>query len=118
MPGFFSWVKSVSQGALCSRPQIIFESMREVEDKAKYEKKVLIVYKDDVYDVTGYIDAHPGGKEIMVLANFKMVDKLFDKYHYPLGEAPGIMKKYKIGHLRANWYKNKEEHDNLAKNVD
>ena len=78
--------------------------MRDVQEKAKAEGKLLIVYKDGVYDVTNYLDSHPGGKKTLIESNSKIVDKMFDKYHYPLGDAPKIMKRYYIGSLRENWF--------------
>jgi cytochrome b involved in lipid metabolism len=62
--------------------------------------KVYIIYKDGVYDITKYLDNHPGGKQILLKANCKIVDVAFDKYHYPLGSAPAQMKKMKIGEVR------------------
>jgi len=83
--------------------------MEEVRQLAEITGKVLIVYKDDVFDVTKYLSDHPGGKEILMLANGKVVDKIFDKYHYPLGDAPKIMKKFKIGYLSPDWYLKQKE---------
>ena len=80
----------------------IFDDEAAVEAKAKADQRVLVMYKDNVYDITTYLDKHPGGKEILVMASSKIIDKVFDKYHYPKGDAPGIMKKYLIGVIVRN----------------
>jgi Cytochrome b involved in lipid metabolism len=77
----------------------IYKDYAEIEKEAKKTGKVLIIYKDSVYDVTNFLDEHPGGRELLLLANGKIVDKVWDKYHYPLGKAPKLLKKYKIGEV-------------------
>ncbi len=78
----------------------IFKDEAHVVEEAEKNKKIYIMYKDSVYDCTNYLDKHPGGKQILVQANGKIVDKVFDKYHYPLGSSPSIMKKLKVGEIR------------------
>jgi cytochrome b involved in lipid metabolism len=84
---------------LWKKDLIIFHDYSEVEKEAQKKGKVLIIYKDSVYDVTTFLDEHPGGKELLLLANGKIVDKVWDKYHYPLGKAPKLMRKFKIGEV-------------------
>ena len=95
---FSQWLKKTFSSTTFE----IFENEEAVEKKAKAEKRILIMYKDNVYDVTTYMHNHPGGSEIILQANCKIVDKVFDKYHYPLGDAPKIMKKYLIGKIERN----------------
>jgi cytochrome b involved in lipid metabolism len=78
----------------------IFNDYAKVLEDATATKRVLIIYKDGVYDATRYLDSHPGGKQILIMANGKITDKLFDKYHYPFGSAPTRLKKMKIGEVR------------------
>jgi len=96
---FSGWVKKVT--ALCglNNDLIIFTGEDDVAQRAEKENKILIMYKDNVYDCTTYLDKHPGGKQILIQAKAKIVDKIFDKYHYPLGDAPKIMKKYLVGKI-------------------
>ncbi len=96
---FSSWVKKVTSICGLKNEEIIFQSEADVAEKAEKENRVLMMYKDNVYDCTKYLDAHPGGKQILLQAKGKIVDKVFDKYHYPLGDAPKIMKKYLIGKI-------------------
>lgn len=87
---------------LWKKELIIYNDYAQVEKEAKKTGKVLIIYKDSVYDVTNFLDEHPGGKELLLLANGKIVDKVWDKYHYPLGKAPKLLKKFKIGEVHPN----------------
>lgn len=87
-------------GCLLKPEPKIFTHYSKVEEEAIATKRVLIIYQDVVYDVTGFLDRHPGGKQILMMANSKIVDKLFDRYHYPLGSARTQMKKMKIGEVK------------------
>jgi len=104
-----TWFKDKALPLLSQPKQVMFNDMEEVRQLAEITGKILIVYQDDVFDVTNYLKDHPGGKEILLLANGKVVDKIFDKYHYPLGDAPKIMKKFKIGSLRPDWFLKQKE---------
>jgi len=106
MPSIGAWVKQIIHFPMTqSHPEsITFGSMEDVTKRAKASGRILIVYKDDVYDVTHYLDEHPGGKQILLMSNCKIVDKMFDKYHYPQGDGPKQLKHYKIGSLKPYWY--------------
>ena len=82
------------------KPQLLtFDDEAAVVEKANKEGRILMMLQNDVYDVTNYLDKHPGGKEVLLMANGKIIDKVFAKYHYPLGKAPQVLKKYKIGYI-------------------
>lgn len=49
----------------CSKHQKTFSSEEDVVREAKDLDKIYIMYKDTVYDVTDYIDSHPGGSKIL-----------------------------------------------------
>ena len=53
------------------------------EDVAKHNAlpSVWSVYKGDVYDITMYINVHPGGKKILEKVYGKDMTPLFDKFH-------------------------------------
>ena len=54
-----------------------------MEDVAKHNAlpSVWSVYKGDVYDITMYINVHPGGKKILEKVYGKDMTPLFDKFH-------------------------------------
>ena len=51
-----------------------------------------------VYDVTNYLDDHPGGREVMIDLAGKNADELFEDIGHS-HEARKIMQKYMIGEL-------------------
>lgn len=56
----------------------------------KNEKDLWIVIDTEVYDLSGFVDSHPGGKKILLRVGGKDASKQFWKYH---NEA--ILNKYK-----------------------
>lgn len=53
------------------------------------EKGMYIVIDNGVYDVTGFVDEHPGGAKILKRVAGKDASKQFWKYH-----NEGVLKKY------------------------
>jgi len=41
----------------------------EVQKEARENKRVLVTYKDGVYDLTKFAKAHPGGSEKLLMAS-------------------------------------------------
>uniref|UniRef100_A0A2A4K2U3 Cytochrome b5 n=1 Tax=Heliothis virescens TaxID=7102 RepID=A0A2A4K2U3_HELVI len=61
-------------------------------------KSVWIVIRNDVYDVTAYIDEHPGGEDPLLEAAGQDATIAFEDVGHS-EDARTIMKKYKIGKL-------------------
>ncbi|KAJ0172460.1 hypothetical protein K1T71_011599 [Dendrolimus kikuchii] len=57
-----------------------------------------IVYKDSVYDVSRYIDEHPGGRDAILGEAGKDATKAFNEVGHS-SDATTIMAKYKIGEI-------------------
>jgi cytochrome b involved in lipid metabolism len=52
-----------------------------------------------VYDVTEFVDRHPGGRELLLLSVGREATDLFNSYH-PFTNAPrAVLQKYRIGKL-------------------
>lgn len=63
------------------------------------EESAWIAIDGKVYDVTDFVDKHPGGKEMLLLCVGREATDLFNSYH-PFTEKPrAILKKYCIGSL-------------------
>lgn len=61
-----------------------------------------VAVEGKVYDVTKWVDSHPGGSEYIELAAGRDITYLFDSYH-PFTEKPAeILKKFEIGTLKTN----------------
>ena len=59
------------------------------------------VYVDDtVYDVTSFIDRHPGGRDMILLMAGRDITDLFRTYH-PFTDSPmKVIQQFKIGKLK------------------
>lgn len=76
----------------------------EVEKHSTVEDCWIILGNDsnggaNVYDVTKYLDDHPGGPEIMLEFAGKNGDEMFEDINHS-SEARSKMKEYKIGKLK------------------
>ncbi|EPE27564.1 Cytochrome b5-like heme/steroid binding protein [Glarea lozoyensis ATCC 20868] len=75
-------------------------TIKEVAEHHKDSDKGLYIIVDaDVYDVTGFVDEHPGGAKILKRVAGKDASKQFWKYH-----NESVLKKYqpklKIGSVK------------------
>jgi len=64
-------------------------SPSEVSAHSSPEKGMYIIVDDGVYDVTGFVDEHPGGAKILKRVAGKDATKQFWKYH-----NESVLKKY------------------------
>ena len=87
-------------------------SYEEVEKYNNVKKGIYVTYKDSVYDVTDFVNNHPGGKDKILLAAGKSIDKYWNLYPQHINN-PDIYKEIltpmKVGILE-NY---KESNDNL-----
>ena len=63
------------------------------------KNKVLISYKDNVYNITDFIKEHPGGGEKIMLAAGKAIDPYWDIYPQHLKNTEDILESMKVGKL-------------------
>ena len=72
-----------------------------VEEVAKHNElpSVWSIYKGDVYDITMYLDYHPGGIDILKPCFGKDMTELFNKYHSYI-RIDGFIGKFKIGYIK------------------
>ncbi|KAK3742762.1 hypothetical protein QZH41_018975, partial [Actinostola sp. cb2023] len=65
-----------------------------------------------VYDVTKFIDRHPGGRDVLLMAAGRDVTMVFESYHAFSEKAPKyvdleqqrVLEKYCVGELVSNKY--------------
>ncbi|XP_017487503.1 PREDICTED: cytochrome b5-like [Rhagoletis zephyria] len=62
------------------------------------KKSVWIVIHDSVYDVTPFLDEHPGGEEVLIEQAGKEATEAFEDVGHST-DAREMMAKYKIGEL-------------------
>ncbi|KAI9662588.1 MAG: hypothetical protein M1821_008755 [Bathelium mastoideum] len=74
-------------------------SANEVKEHSTVEKGLYIIIDNNVYEMGGFVDEHPGGAKILKRVGGKDASKQFWKYH-----NESVMKKYqdrlKIGSLK------------------
>ncbi|XP_053621962.1 cytochrome b5-like [Plodia interpunctella] len=63
-------------------------------------KNVLFVINNDVYDVTKFIDEHPGGHEVLIAVTGKDGTEEWEDVGHSL-DAKELMVKYKVGTIVA-----------------
>ncbi|CAH0722097.1 unnamed protein product, partial [Brenthis ino] len=70
---------------------------KELESQNSREEAIIII-DNSVYDVTKFLDEHPGGEEVLLeLAGQDATDAFEDISHS--SDARSLMKKYKIGEV-------------------
>ena len=72
-----------------------------VEEVAKHNAlpSIWSIYKGDVYDITMYLDYHPGGVDVLKPCFGKDMTELFNKYHSYI-RIDGFIGKFKIGYIK------------------
>lgn len=85
-------------------PKAMFDSpiqtftWQEVADHAT-EESAWIAIDGLVYDVTAFVDSHPGGREMLLLSVGRDATDLFNSYHPFTSKPRAVLKKYRIGSL-------------------
>lgn len=76
-------------------------SKEEVASHRTKEDKIWVTYKDGVYDVTEWVDIHPGGTARIMLAAGGPIDPFWAMYQqHNTAQVHEILKGYRIGRLK------------------
>ena len=83
-----------------------------IEEVAKHNAlpSIWSIYKGDVYDITMYLDYHPGGIDVLKPCFGKDMTELFNKYHSYI-RIDGFIGKFKIGYIKKDESKPKNPED-------
>ncbi|KAH8365487.1 hypothetical protein KR093_001267 [Drosophila rubida] len=79
----------------------IYQLSEVAENNGKKGKPVWIIYKGNVYDVTGFVKNHPGGEDLILEVAGKDATKAFNGAGHS-SDAVNDLKKYKIGEVAIN----------------
>jgi len=91
--------ESCARGPQKSRPATEF-TREEVADHSTRDKRVWVTYKDGVYDVTDFLDMHPGGAQRLMLAAGGAIDPFWAMYaQHNTDEVRQMLDGYRIGNL-------------------
>ena len=76
-------------------------SREEVSSHASLDKGVWVIYENKVYDITEFIENHPGGQNKIILAAGRNLEPFWDMYAiHKKPEILEILREYYIGDLR------------------
>jgi len=90
----------------------VFTSFQEFEKFcSENPSKTCVVYKNNVFDVTEFLDDHPGGPAFIVDNQSKDITKIFhdDDLHEHSDNAVRMLSKYKIGLIKDDQKQEKVE---------
>lgn len=79
-------------------------SRKEVAEHYNSETRIWVIFRDGVYDITDFINVHPGGSEKILMAAGGYLDVFWAMYSFHLTSdfVFEILHKYRIGNLNPN----------------
>lgn len=117
----FELMKRIPIKQLCNNENIVEQfNSYTLEEIKKHNKEgdLWCYYKGDVYDITEFVNEHPGGK-IILNAGGENLEEIWEKYnvdwHLSNDFVQSTLEKYKIGKIKEE-YKGETVYDNLNKN--
>ncbi|GMI07232.1 hypothetical protein TrLO_g6075 [Triparma laevis f. longispina] len=84
-----------------AEPKLREFSLTEVKES---KRKVLVIYKNDVYDITNFVSAHPGGKDKIMLAKGSYIEPYWSYYPQHTNNKyviDSVLSPMKVGTLRS-----------------
>jgi len=93
---------------------ITFSTRQEYNDYCqKHSTKTHIIYKGSVYDVTEFLDDHPGGPELITDYKNKDISEIFlsEQHHEHSQAAQRMLASYKIGTILESGSEEKQEEE-------
>mmetsp|Transcript_58347 Transcript_58347/g.103704 ORF Transcript_58347/g.103704 Transcript_58347/m.103704 type:complete len:582 (-) Transcript_58347:67-1812(-) len=96
--------KELAPGAKPGEPVIKFS---EVKKHNSPSKGIWVTYRNGVYDITDFIQNHPGGLERILKAAGGQIDPFWAMYaQHNVQSVKEVLGEYRIGHLSDEEYKN------------
>lgn len=72
----------------------------EIAQHNSMDRRVWVTYKDGVYDVTEFVEQHPGGASRLLLAAGGALDPFWNMYkQHQTQEVKALLEGYRIGNL-------------------
>lgn len=66
------------------------------------DKHALVAIRNKVYDVTDFLDRHPGGRSQLLVGAGRDVTQVFESYHKEETQSGSLMEKFYVGDLVTN----------------
>ena len=90
---------------------------KDVSQHYNYETRIWVIFRDGVYDITDFVNVHPGGSDKILMAAGGYLDVFWAMYSFHLTSdfVFEILHKYRIGNLNANDVLKESEIPNFSK---
>lgn len=105
----YSWIAGQGEGVSCSAPVATAGAFKaglpsySKDEVSKHNSKatgIWVTYKDGVYDVSKWVDIHPGGSSRLMLAAGGPIDPFWAMYaQHNTEQVKLILEEYRIGNL-------------------
>eukprot|EP00434_Breviolum_minutum_P011214 symbB.v1.2.009896.t1/scaffold639.1/size181572/17 len=96
--------KQLAPGFKPGEPEIKFA---EVQKHNSVDKGIWVTYRDGVFDITKFVQNHPGGLERILKAAGGQIDPFWAMYaQHNVASVKDILGEHRIGHLSEHEYKN------------
>mmetsp|Transcript_20263 Transcript_20263/g.34600 ORF Transcript_20263/g.34600 Transcript_20263/m.34600 type:complete len:430 (-) Transcript_20263:441-1730(-) len=90
-------------------------TLEDLESHNSADKRIWVAYKNGVYDITEWIELHPGGSEKIIAAAGKSIEPFWQMYGQHIqGWVLEILESYRIGNIDSSLLKNKLADDPYA----
>ena len=105
--------KEAPGGGLCNQPVY---TKADVSKHTTIETRIWVTYKDGVYDITEFVEGHPGGAGKIMLAAGKAIDPYWNIFqqHFRTGYPMKLLEDMRIGRLAQGEYVPEAHNDPYA----
>ena len=96
------FVSNMAQAAPSDRSLPVY-TRAEVAAHVSPETGIWVIYKDGVYDITSFVEQHPGGADRIMMAKGSNIDPFWNLYQQHFTpEVASLLAPMKIGHIDQN----------------
>lgn len=82
------------------KPNLPFYTRQEIANHKTPETGIWVIYKNGVYDITQFVDEHPGGKQRIILAAGDSIEPFWGLYQQHVSdEVAEVLERLRIGNL-------------------
>ncbi|KAM8947344.1 cytochrome b5 type B [Pelodytes ibericus] len=100
-----------SAGNPCEEPQVTYYTLEEVRKRSSGDETWLVIHCK-VYDITRFVEEHPGGEEVLFEQAGADATESFEDVGHSY-DAREMLKQYYIGDLHPDDCKNQDKKDVL-----
>jgi len=80
--------------------ELLYYDENEVKEHNSIDKRIWVTFKDGVYDITEFVESHPGGNKILLAAGSSL-EPFWEIYTvHKTDEVFKMLEEYRIGNLK------------------